>query len=579
MNRIETSPTEFSQALQKSPIECDSQGNWFHENAFMRVVRRIFHLEDGVLAGVGQAFNQCLDRLEKIPVQFNADRNEWQVPNSQEYLDTAEIVKQVLERSSSQKVKKELNALKYRIVALRYRLEKDTIEEANKETVQKIERIANEWKSSQFIFDYKQLNLREQEFIKSACFHKLFAERVLEDTTLREEFLRWIIQDHNSPEVFIQYPGLQEKLVDSTLSPRTGFQGEKHLRIQKKENLKIVTLPFEGKKVSILDEEKEVHFSGNLTLTMKEIFAVFKARMKEIGELEYFQDGIRHFNPKRIYDFVDLEKEKWWEILPVLKEISVDEAQLRYDQPCDGKQWVIEVKASRDNSDFQVIGTHAYLEVAIPINDKYRIYTFGKFTETFPQKWYEYLDVFTNTFPAIVSYPDENIIYTNRQQIGYSALATPKEGGAFMASIKRNILDGKKGNLVFMVQNENCSKWALKKAQHYLDTKRMPDLFGMDFFDIEFSGFIGLLFSILKKMPYFLRWLIVTAVVIILGAWRGKEIKTKKKQKIRWISLLNDMPWTKGNQFIHPGNLFQRKEALLRNNAEINGVNLGTVQK
>ncbi|MFQ5729559.1 MAG: hypothetical protein ACE5GN_04280, partial [Waddliaceae bacterium] len=375
------------------------------------------------------------------------------------------------------------------------------------------------------------------------------------------------------PEAFIQYPSMQGKLTECALAPRIGFCGADTLEITKVpigksgDTQKVLTLPFEGNKISILDGKKKVEFRGKYVLSIEEIFTVFYHRYAEIGNLEFFQDqGICNWNSKRFgwfnattnsYESIDFKKDNWWEDLPVLKEISKEEAAQRYNVPCNGSDWVITVKASREQPNLHPIGTHAYLEVAIPNNDRYRVFTFGKFTEIFPQKWYEYIKVIVNTVPAVISGPDENIFYTNRQHGGHSVIPTFKEAADFMASIKKNILDSRKGNFVFQFMSNNCCKWAWKKARNHFGEKRMPDLFRINFVDIKPVGALGGLMSVLRQMPYFIRWMFLTSLFFTFGGWKGRTVVSKNGQRKR-ISLLNDMPWSRGNKFYHPALFFTR---------------------
>ena len=575
MARIDASMKEFSRALKETTIVCNSKGKWYRSSSVMRVVRRLLGLEGVRLARVGQAFNRCLDELEKIPVRFNASGalSPNQNVKFEDYLDTAKVLEEVLEGSRFRRAIKELNRLRYRVDALRYRLEKYKPGVVNKETARKVHELASAWKEPRIYFDEKHLTDHDIQLLDAACTYDHFAKRLLADTELRENFFDWTLKDRNNPDTFVQYPAMRGKLTECGLVPRIGFCGADALRIKKiplknsADTEKVLTLPFEGHEISILDEKRKVKFRGNYVLTIEEIFKVFYDRDKEIGNLEYFQDlGICNWNPKRFgwfnaktnsYVSIDFEKDNWWEELPVLKEISKEEAKHRYKMDCNGSDWVISVKASREQPNLHPVGTHAYFEVAIPKNGKYRIFTFGKFAETFPKKWYEYINVLVNAVSAVISGPDENIFYTNRQHGGHSIIPTLKEAVDFMASIKRNILDSRQGNFVFQFMSNNCCKWVWKKARNHFGEKRIPDLFRISFVDVTPVGILGSIMSALRKMPHFIRWFFLTSLVIVLGGWRGMTV-TKKNGRRKRISLLNSLPWSRGNKFFHPGLYFTK---------------------
>ncbi len=59
---------------------------------------------------------------------------------------------------------------------------------------------------------------------------------------------------------------------------------------------KIVTLPFEGVEYNTSMKSSKFTFRGKLCLKVGEVFNVFKNKTYEVGDLEYFAQGITNWN-------------------------------------------------------------------------------------------------------------------------------------------------------------------------------------------------------------------------------------------------------------------------------------------
>ena len=158
---------------------------------------------------------------------------------------------------------------------------------------------------------------------------------LLKSNALQEQFFEWALRDRNPVGIFVEYPAIQQKLTDNLLQTRIGRLGGQALNIKKvnlqgKENIKekVVTLLFEGKPISILDENQEIIFKGNYRLTLREVFNIFHNKESEVGNLEFFHEGIVNWNTHRLgswnadkgeYERIDLQQANWWKNFHTLR--------------------------------------------------------------------------------------------------------------------------------------------------------------------------------------------------------------------------------------------------------------------
>lgn len=569
MAKIESSVSGFGRAVQQHRVVVDARGHWSRQHPLMHRLSKFFGLEGKKIASVAKAYISYLDSLEakSCRTEEAGGTASFGGQDAKAILKTADIISQILSKSSVPAAKKELARLHLRVVSLKYRLGYAAPVQENVALFEKVQNLAENWKSSLHIFDYASLTARENDMLRAMTKYPSFMKLVLEDRRLREEFFEWAIRDKVAPEPFILFPATARKITECGLASRIGYFDGKQLKVELHKDRPILTLPFEGKPLNILNPAQEVVFKGGYVLTVREIFKVFADRKWGIGNLEYANEGIINWNPKRFgwfnahtkdYERIDFDMENWWEQLPVYKEVTPEEAGEIYGKVCDGEQWVVAIKASREHPNMHPVGTHCYLEIAVPTKGKYRIFDFGKFSDEYPRKWYHYFKTIAQTIPAVISCPDENIFYSNRQQAAHPVLASSYKGRAVMNSIKKDILYSFKGNLFFQFLTHNCCHWATKKARKHFGHVNVPDYFGIRFEETRGTGILGKFLSFLRCLPYTVRWVFLTSIFAAMGGLKGRVVH-KKSGKKQYISLINDPPWTRGNSFLHPGRLFEAK--------------------
>lgn len=449
-------------------------------------------------------------------------------------------------------LKRAVIGLQYRLGAVNGGLNRQSVSPALLETLLGL---ATTWKGAQELLTVKTITPEDKKLLTQATTYPLFIDLLVNDGDLLESFFLWVLRDGLSVDVFIQYPALQIKIVDSSLNGRISTIDTDLLRIQKREvaadlEENVVTLPFEGKEISLLDERQVITFRGHYTLTIGEVFEIFKAKSHAVGDLELFAQGITNWNAHRLgwwdadrqqHRHINLAQAGWWKELPVTKTVRVKQAVERYGIELDGLQWVVSARATRSHLTLAPKGSHAFIEVAIPTqNGFYNIYTFGKFAFKWAMTALETLIAFTDNHYATVAYPDENIYFTNRQHASRPFAISPETGMQLMQSIKEDMLQSRESNFIYQWEGDNCAKWVQDKLEQHIERDQLIDL-RTPMLESQPSDASRHLFALLRQLPSELHSPILSLLHYPLGAWRGKWIM-REGRKV-WFSLTNSHFW------------------------------------
>lgn len=574
MFKITTTLNKLVQALEENyPISGLKGGYWHLDGMF----KRMLSPSDDQWASLAEAFCFALDEIESIPIQF-ADEEVPQTIPFKSYLKVANLILEHLKTCTSHEALKQLKILKRRYTALLYRLESINggLDSAcpSEEVIQKLFDLATDWKHNHVIIIEKMITEKDRHKLIDAAQYPEFVALLFEDQELKNAFMLWSLQDKNAVAPFIQFPGIQEKLVDCALSGRIGRQGGNTLRIKKEYNeegsvrLKLLTLPIEGQDINILDGNHLYTFRGNYTLTINEMFEVFRNKKTYIGNLEFFAEGITNWNnhrlgwwdaDKQVYQTIDVDKPEWWNQLPIFEVLSKKEAQQKYGWHLDGSHWNAAATASRGSASLDFERTHAYLEMAIPLPEgkRYAVYDFGKFADQFPANHFETLSMFCRNVHAVVAYPDENVFYSHRQHAYHSFCLTSEEGKKLMNLIKRDILHSREKNFVYQIESENCAKWTHELLEKILGEEFVPNLFKMSLLHTEPVGPVAKLFELIKKLPQKFQTKVLTTLHLPLGAFKGTWIVENGKKVKK--SLTNHPFWETAEVYL-PAFLHKQKE-------------------
>jgi hypothetical protein len=542
-------------------IYLNEASDWETIKLFKTKFISLFHLKNRYKLNLLKAFNVCFDKLENTPIRFNQAK---QRVNFIQWIQAAQALQSYFPYSNSIQIKQTLKELERKVIALKYRLESanggfDPVS-LDVQIQNKLVQKAQAWKSGQNLFWTPLLNQQDVALLRETCRFDAFVNLLFDDEKLCDEFFNWTLRDGIDVLPFIAFPSMQKKIVETGLNGRIGRLGGKQLAVIKiinpqKKVEKILALKMDGTFKSILDENKKVTFGGNYTLTVKEIFKVFQQKRFVVGNLEMFENGITNWNshhlgtwnPKTsVFDTIRLESPTWWDQLPILEVLSIEQAIKRYDRQLEGTQWIVSAKASREYLSLNFDKTHAYLEIAIPVYPGYyAIYIFGKFATKFPTGTVDALLMVTVSVLATIAYPDENIFYTQRQHIGYSFTLTPSQGKKFMSSIKADIIEAHKENSVFQMESENCGKWIQTKLEEHLGQAMVPNLYRTDLINSEPHGFLGICWKIIRRLPKFCRSKVLAWCHFPLGAWKGRWITDSQGNKV-WKSLFASSFWQDG---------------------------------
>lgn len=518
----------------KKLISIDAAGEWSTRGWFFSLLIYLFGLVRHCWISAATNFIVVLDNLEKEYVQFVGQ----QTVDFAAYLAVAEALCQRLQYYGTAHCLRVEGLLRSRAIAIRYRLEKVNggwdKEAIDMALLEKLQQSASDWKSQQKTLTTNHLTQKDYAQLKTAARYVHFTSFVLANEILREKFFLFALRDEGNIDLFIQFPGWQQKLNAYNLQGRLGrMNANEMLKVQIIESIggkkeKILSMLFEGKHHNILDEQAVITFRGNYSLTITEILAIFKNKNAAAGNLEIMANGIVNWNihklgwwnaDKKAYEVVPLVKRSWWRLLPIFETLSKKEAQARYGVRLDGRHWNVAATATRGSASLDYDNSHAYLEMAIPMrNGHYAIYDFGKTATQLPATFLACLAMFCHTVVATVAYPDENVFFTHRQHAQHSFTVTAQQGIKLLDLIRFDLVKARAGNFVYQVESENCAKW----VHEHLETicGKLGNLFQMRLLDTEPVGIVAWIFSCIRSLPNSWQLPLLTFFHYILGAYQ-----------------------------------------------------------
>lgn len=396
----------------------------------------------------------------------------------------------------------------------------------------RLQLLATLWNQQQPHLQSSELTPFDEAQLYEASFWPSLLEEVFKSPRLQDNFFKWTLRDKNSVEIFARFPDWALRLLKANLSQRIGRLNGKGLKIEEGH----LTLLFEGKKVPLTSLDQVVVLKHAYRLTLGEVLKVFENKAYDVGNLEYCKEGIINWNTlelgswvpfEGVWKRIDLDRPDWYNELPAFETLTPTEIKERYniDEP-PAQQWVLSAVSTRGSLNLDYNNTHAFLELAIPNGaGSYQIYNFGKFSIEFPKTALDRIKMLCRTTEARVSYPDENVYFTFREQALYPLLLFEHEGREVLDSIKKDILTGWKGNFVYQIESENCAKWVHYKLEVGRGSFAIPDLFRMPLLDTQPGGPVSALFALIKWLPLSMRVPLLTFLHLPLGARQSIEIE------------------------------------------------------
>lgn len=548
---------------QGHPIICH-QGKWKTQGWFSSWIETLVRGRDQRTVALIHGLEECLDKGESRRIRYYSTKNVC-FPFTK-LADTAEAVIKMYRHHPSPLVRHGLNKLKWKKIALEYRLgsENGGIDtQFETEYQQEVESLYERWqKQHPFARPAKDIERKLRELTRYPKFLKLLQK----DSALLELFSKWSFKQGNVTSPFIEFPGTVEKLIASKLSNRIGFHGGQDLEIQRTDKKDLV-LCFEGRKISILKEKRIIVFQNEYTETVKNIFQIFRNRDFRMGNLEYFpSEGICNWNchqlgpydpTSRTYQTIDLTGPQWYKQLRPTEFLSFEQAHLRYDdqngEPLEFtlSDWIFTIIAKNGQPSYDLGDTHAYLQIAIPRKDRgYQIYDFGIETKQMPNSSLGFAKILVDTVPGVLSYPDENTYMTDRDQEGISFALRPQQAKIIMEAIRKDIIKITNNQFFFQLFGRNCLYWVFKKLHNRIEN--LPDInnYRVRLYEVCSSGLKGKILKTLLFLPKCLRgWVFETIVFLV---------QTKKDGKVKSFFPV-ERPWDDRYGFLHPGVIITNK--------------------
>ncbi|MCB1112583.1 MAG: hypothetical protein H7A37_00095 [Chlamydiales bacterium] len=570
---------EFLSALREGKrVVCQEDGSWHIESFVRNLFNRLFIADEKRIIGIGNALVAAMNRVEHIPVRFS-DEDGIACEQSVDfdmYLQAADHVISMLRALDNKHASRVASSLARRQIGLLYRLEEVNggfdPQAVDMTLLNKLKSMVIEWRSNNPVIDEVALSPQDLLRLQETSRYHSFVNLLLEDEHVREAFMVWIGRDAVDPVVFIQFPAVQERLTDSLLACRIGRMGGHQLKVQKIAGEKVVTLPFEGRDVNILDEEKTVTLRGNYAATVEEIFNSFAKKNSEVGNFEYFAHGVMNWNVHKWawwdadaqeYRCIDLTRERWWEQLPLFEVLTTEQASRRYEVPLDGVKWSVSATAVRERPHLDFERTHAFFEVAIPFGEgRYAIFDMGKYAKLYPASTLDGLTMLADNMHATVSYPDDCSYSTHRQWAHQAFEMSPEDGVAIMEKIKNDMIKGMEHNFVYQIESDNCARWVHDVLESVVGQHRLPDMFRQHLLDTTPEGAAAPIFRALNLLPRWLATPIMANLHRLFGAHRGRWI-VEHGQRV-YKSLTRHEFWKTGIVYLPSRLVMLRKSGILK---------------
>lgn len=582
MFKIAENIGKFLKALKCDKcLSVSAEGEFFVTYHPLRLIKAWLGWDRSSWIDLSREFRRVLWHLESIPVYFHTEGQKvGQLADFGAFIETGELLLRKLITFKHTQALHEKASLERLLIGLLYRLEavNGGLSESKQICQSQYEALcasAAQWKEQQVVFHDHSLSTEDEEILRETCRYPRFVTLALQDSTLLEMFFTWVLRDRISVRPFIEYPYIQEKLNLFQLNGRIGRMGGDLLKISKVQVpedapqmiQKILTLPFEGKDISILNDQRCVVFRGNYVLSILDVYHEFARKVLGESNLEFLREGFINWNAfrwgwwdedQKKYQLVDLEKEGWWKELPTIEVLTLKQVREKFGPHLDGRQWSIAAIATRQRANLDFEGAHAYSSIAIPIGQgRYAVYAFGKYSVKFPQ---DLLRAFLNigqTSEATIACPDENVFYTHRQRSHYCLTISEKQGLAYLESVKKDMLIARAGNLVYQIESENCAKWAHQKIESIVGAHRIPNVFQMPFLRSQPNGVMLKLFDAIKSLPDPWPMRITLGFHFFLGGYKGLWIWEEGKRS--WKSLIYHPFWD-DTVIYHPSMLHKQQE-------------------
>lgn len=494
-----------------------------------------------------------------IKICATLDKLEYSLKKTSSFERFDQLATQVKKLTPSRKK----NELKARMVAFQYRrgdLKPNSQTDSSIEA--KILAEAVNWKKRQICFKTASLSTREIKRIQEACQYRAFAKLLNKDPNLRLRFFKWTLQNGHKVPIFVQYPALSQSIRTCLLEGRLS---RTHSLKYNRTNKDVLIRTEKGKLFSLLNPSNRIDLHKGDSVTVKEVFEIFKQKNTKEGRLTFKGKGLSNWDPHRFgrrngktgkLEPIDFENPEWFKQIKPERIVSKERAAEIFGVPCDGKKWVVSVAATRQvKGKLTMTGSHSFLRFAFPDSEGnyHCCYPISKFPKKYPKNMFETIGKLFGYTYGTLELPDNNYFYTHREKKEMHFLNSSKRSLKLMDSIRKDLVAAQNNNLPFQYMIDNCTHWVTGKVEKFV-YKDIKQHFSEDFLEIKAAGFLGGLIKVTKILPTFLQSSFLFAFCLAFGGGRTKTYVVNGKK--RRYSLLKNAPW-KGKQFTHPGLFFK----------------------
>lgn len=512
-------------------------------------------------------FCEIFDKLERELFTFYESKEEIEKTRAHfaSYIAAGEFFLEYLDDFSPKNLR--IDKVWQRMIGFQYRIEEiygglDRVTDIDLEVFELLIKKAETFKIQQKLYPAPSLTNRDIEKLEETAKYFTFAKLLLKYKNLRDTFFKWTLRDNNGVPQFVEFPATAERMRETFIDKRVGYFHPEELAIVNVNQQKMICLPFfngtDVQRINILNEEQEITLNNQRKLTLKEIFAIFKQKNLEPGDLEYVgKNGIMNWaiyefgswnTIKKTFDRIDFSKKDWWYDLPIFNVVSKKFLEKFYHITVAEGEWVQIVKATRESLDFDLLKRHGYIEIAIPMgSDQYALYPFGVYPSDFPASKFGQVMLITQTVLGEMAYPDENEFYSQRQHAAYATPISQACGEQKMDAIKKLILKALHGQLAFQFGGENCSYF----TEEIIRDEKKGSIFKMPVLEMK-PTHPGIEF--LLKCPVAVQSFVIR-LMQLSAFWYGKPIKKPHNAYYKCTFFADEV--AKMEQY-QPGRLFQQ---------------------
>lgn len=352
-------------------------------------------------------------------------------------------------------------------VGLRYRMSKLTNQETVcfkkqdncEESYQQLEAWALEWKRRHNQNGIKkELNEAQKYQLRKAAKYKDWVLGLEKNAKLRDHFFNHALKDFASVSLFIRYPNTRANLKKALILPTIGSLNRPNMQDQTKVKIyhtKDSEIPgikqkfpalkvYGGTKhvptfVNIANPTSKLIFSQQEYYpTIEEFFHISSQRNLQEPSIIFTSKGLQNFHPvKGVYDPVSVSfykplmtKDNWVELTPSEPSLMTEEFLrkkfprfekllthwIENGKPTQRQAFVSFASARQEGSDSS-LGCHAFLRIYVRREDGlWEMKTPGLYNHEFQQSLKDGLKKFGGTDKGVVSFQDQNPLYTHREQ-------------------------------------------------------------------------------------------------------------------------------------------------------------------